>query len=534
VRRVRHRVLELYARGDVVLGDVRVGYSDLGPIVRHVVVAHHREEGARRPRRSVDAVLPGREIRELPRDRVGESGGGCPPVGGGQKEGVFRCNPIDHIVDAVDVDPIAATPVERLPHRSRPGDQPRAVGRRHSGRRPLRAGGAVSAPRSNGTEVARSQLGAEGHERVGHRQLLGRDPVRGARYGGDPHLVDGPHEPGLGRVSTPDKQRVRAVVSAHEGVGVGQSAVEVDPLRGGPAGLVDDRRVVPTSGGQGSAREQVSVAVAQVAGCISPDAVPVARRPRLRDDAFPGRRAGAGVRPERHREGLKEAEAEVQCVGHADVVGVAVEADGISEGPGLRVVRGAEGAAVMAVARRILDGTDSAGGLSQVPDAPVGRVPDSCLVLPVADGPVVEVHPDEVGARRPADSGDSDPDVRGAQLVPLLDLVIEDGRVVRVHEAEVFAEVLCACVVDPRAVEPDQDREVVQVLGLPGVVEGDLSAPTPVCVPPHGVAASAQRLVRLQRKLMRHPVVGRREGCTRCSCSSRRCPGTNVARLSRA
>ncbi len=118
-----------------------------------------------------------------------------------------------------------------------------------------------------------------------------------------------------------------------------------------------------------------------------------------------------------------------------------------------------------------------------MPHADVALTPDIGGVLPVRSVRAV-VHPDVVGVRRAVDLGDLDPDPGGARLIPLLDLVREDGCAIGIDEADVLPEVFRIGVVDPRAVELDQDREVDEVLGLNDVIEGDLSPSAPRLVPP--------------------------------------------------
>jgi hypothetical protein len=141
--------------------------------------------------------------------------------------------------------------------------------------------------------------------------------------------------------------------------------------------------------------------------------------------------------------------------------------------------------AVVGVGRAVFELTRGAGGrLLEVPDSAVAAVPDRGGALAVGGARVVVVHVDGVARRGGVDARDLDPDIGGARFVPQLDLVGEHGLVVGVHEAQVLPGVLGPGVVDAGAVELDQHGEVVEVLGLAGVVEGDPPAAAPGGVPP--------------------------------------------------
>ncbi len=118
-----------------------------------------------------------------------------------------------------------------------------------------------------------------------------------------------------------------------------------------------------------------------------------------------------------------------------------------------------------------------------MPHSYIPVAPDPVGVLPVRSVRAV-VHPDVVGVRRAVDLGDLHPHVGGARLIPLLDLVREDGCAIGIDEADVLPEGFRLRVVDPGAVELDQDREVEEVLSWNDVIEGDLSPSGPRLVPP--------------------------------------------------
>ena len=137
-------------------------------------------------------------------------------------------------------------------------------------------------------------------------------------------------------------------------------------------------------------------------------------------------------------------------------------------------------------------------GLPKVLDHRVGT-PDHGGVLGVRGGRVVVVHPDVVGGRAAGHLGHPDPDVRRACFVPQLDLVSEQGGVVRVDEADVLAGVLGAEVLDVGAVEANEHREVVEVGRLAAIVEGDLAAQAPRGVPPCGCGGRSDDYYKEER-----------------------------------
>src|SRR3990172_5997374 len=88
------------------------------------------------------------------------------------------------------------------------------------------------------------------------------------------------------------------------------------------------------------------------------------------------------------------------------------------------------------------------GVLLQVPDPDEAVAPHGGGVLAIRGCGITIKHPDVVGAGGAIDLRDLDPDVGGAGLVPLLDLMREEGGAVRIREAKVLALILRLAVVD--------------------------------------------------------------------------------------
>ncbi len=347
----------------------------------------------------------------------------------------------------------------------------------------LEAGGAAHgdvAPdrgRGEGLAAGAGLRCAVGRERVGHGLVLGGHPGGRAWGVGDPGLVDE-----AGELASTGGHGVDADVEARAGsrrVGAARlhRAVEVDRPAGRP---LHEGRVVPGVGQDrsravdvelrgGAGLQQVVVLHEELGVGEGKDVVLRAEGGVAVDPRFVGVRGGSGG--DRARDvvvGTVEVERAPDPAGH-------LLCDG--HPPGGRAVAGVGGA--------VPDlGRHAPWVLAEVPHAPVVRAPDRGRVLPVGGIDVAVVHPDEVGVRRSIHLRDADPHVGGTRLVPGLDLVGEDGGVVGVDEPDVLSGVLGAEVLDARAVQPDQDREVDEVLGLCGVVERDLDPDAPGVVPP--------------------------------------------------
>jgi hypothetical protein len=192
VRRERDGVVRVRRRaGEEDLGRrgehaVFVGNPDLGAVVRHEA-RRHVGEGRAVAGPSVDAVLPGREGRELAGDGVGLARATRPGEDRSEPQLRVRADREDRVVRAVDRDPVPSAAVDGgvRPVRAGARDQPGPVGGFHGpGRVEVIALGADRA------QLAGADLRAEADEAVGHGQVLGADPGRRARYVLHPHFVD--------------------------------------------------------------------------------------------------------------------------------------------------------------------------------------------------------------------------------------------------------------------------------------------------------------------------------------------------------
>ena len=137
------------------------------------------------------------------------------------------------------------------------------------------------------------------------------------------------------------------------------------------------------------------------------------------------------------------------------------------------------------------------GAIDQVPDALVPVLPDARRVLHVRRRRRAVVHPDEITGRSRVDLGHPHPHDRLAARVPDLDLVVEQRRVVGVHEAQIRPVRRHHRVVDPTRIQTHQHREVHQGLRPGRVVERQLPPTQPVDVPPAQTRRHRHRLGRV-------------------------------------